>query len=39
LDISKARKLLGYEPKYSLEQGLKKYVEFVLKKFEEGKLK
>ena len=31
LDISKARKLLGYNPKYSLEDGLKKYVEFVKK--------
>ena len=31
LDISKARKLLGYEPKYSLEEGLKLYVDFVKK--------
>jgi nucleoside-diphosphate-sugar epimerase len=31
LDISKARKLLGYEPKYSLEDGIKKYVDFVKK--------
>lgn len=29
LDISKARGLLGYEPRYSLEDGLKVYVEFV----------
>lgn len=31
LDITKARKLLGYTPKYSLEQGMEKYVEFVKK--------
>jgi len=29
LDISKARSLLGYEPEYSLEEGIQKYVEFV----------
>jgi len=29
LDISKARKLLGYDPKYPLEKGLKKYVDFI----------
>lgn len=29
LDITKARNLLGYDPKYSLEDGLKEYVEFV----------
>lgn len=29
LDISKARALLGYQPKYSLEDGLKLYVNFV----------
>ena len=29
MDISKARGLLGYNPKYSLEEGLKEYVEFV----------
>ncbi|MBR9700128.1 NAD-dependent epimerase/dehydratase family protein [Candidatus Woesearchaeota archaeon] len=29
LDISKAKKLLGYAPKYSLEEGMKKYVEYV----------
>ena len=29
MDISKARKLLGYEPRYSLEEGLKEYVEYV----------
>ncbi len=32
LDISKARKYLGYNPKYSLEKGIKKYIDF-LKKF------
>jgi UDP-glucose 4-epimerase len=31
LDISKARTLLGYNPKFSLEEGLKEYVEFVKK--------
>lgn len=29
LDISKAKKLLGYEPKYSLEEGIKEYVDFM----------
>lgn len=29
LDISKARKKLGYKPRYSLEEGLKKYVDFI----------
>lgn len=29
LDISKAKSLLGYDPKYSLEEGMKEYVEFV----------
>ncbi len=29
LDISKAKELLGYEPKYSLEDGMKEYVQFV----------
>jgi UDP-glucose 4-epimerase len=29
LDITKARKKLGYEPQYALEDGMKKYVEFV----------
>jgi UDP-glucose 4-epimerase len=31
LDISKARRMLGYEPQYSLENGLEDYVEFVRK--------
>jgi len=31
LDITKAKKLLGYDPQYSLEEGLKEYVEFVKK--------
>lgn len=31
LDISKARKLLDYNPKYSLEEGIKKYIDFVKK--------
>lgn len=29
LDVSKARNLLGYEPEYSLEEGIPRYVEFV----------
>lgn len=28
-DISKARRLLGYNPKYSLEEGIKEYIEFI----------
>jgi nucleoside-diphosphate-sugar epimerase len=31
LDITKARKLLGYEPQYSLEEGLREYVEYFKK--------
>lgn len=31
LDISKARELLGYNPKYKLEQGIKEYLEFRTK--------
>ena len=31
LDISKARQLLGYEPRYSLEEGMERYVAFVQK--------
>lgn len=30
-DISKARMILGYEPKYSFEQGMEKFVEWVNK--------
>lgn len=29
LDVSRARELLDYNPRYSLEEGLQKYVEFV----------
>lgn len=29
LDISKAKRILGYNPKYSLEEGLKEYVEYI----------
>jgi len=29
LDISKARKLLGYNPQFSLEKGIEKYIDFV----------
>ncbi len=28
-DNSKARKLLGWEPKYNLEEGLKKTIEYL----------
>jgi nucleoside-diphosphate-sugar epimerase len=31
LDISKARSLLGYEPKWGLEEGVKKYYERLVK--------
>lgn len=33
LDISKARELLGYNPLYSLEKGMEKYIKFVKKNF------
>lgn len=33
LDISKARTLLGYDPQYSLEEGLATYVRFVAEQF------
>lgn len=29
LDITKARELLGYEPAYSLEEGIAEYIEYV----------
>jgi len=29
LDITKAKKLLGYQPKYQLEQGLKEYINYI----------
>lgn len=29
MDISKARELLGYEPKFSLEEGMARYIDFV----------
>lgn len=29
LDITKARTILGYNPKYSLEEGMKEYTEFL----------
>ena len=29
-DISKARRLLGYDPKYTIEQGIKEYAEWIL---------
>lgn len=31
LDISKAKKLLGYEPEYSLEEGIQEYVDYFKK--------
>lgn len=36
LDITKARKILGYSPKYSLEKGIEEYINF-LKKFKKSK--
>ena len=32
LDIAKARRILGFNPRFSLEQGIGKYVDFVLGK-------
>lgn len=29
LDISKAKKILGYNPKYSIEDGIPKYIDFI----------
>jgi UDP-glucose 4-epimerase len=29
LDISKARDIIGYEPEYSLEEGVREYLDFV----------
>ena len=29
LNISKAKKLLGYKPKYQLEKGLKEYIDYI----------
>ena len=34
LNISKAKEMLGYEPKISLEKGMKRYIDFIKK--EEG---
>ena len=31
LDITKARSLLGYEPKHPIEEGIRKYIDFVRK--------
>ncbi len=36
LDISKAQKILGYEPQVSLEDGIRKYVEYVLANYPGG---
>jgi len=30
LDITKAKKILDYQPKYQLEEGLKEYIEYIL---------
>tara|TARA_B100000965_G_C19411725_1_gene678012 strand:- start:235 stop:807 length:573 start_codon:yes stop_codon:yes gene_type:complete len=37
LDISKAKKILGYKPKFNLEDGLKIYIDYVLGKFQNYK--
>ena len=34
LDISKAKKILGYNPKFNLDDGLKIYIDYVLGKFQ-----
>ena len=35
-DISKAKSILGWEPKYSIEEGLKKFIDWYKNyKFEE----
>ena len=34
LSIEKAKRLLGYNPKYDIEKGIKEYVEFKQKSFE-----
>jgi nucleoside-diphosphate-sugar epimerase len=34
LDITKARKMLGYDPKHSLEDGMKKYYDYMKKYYE-----
>ena len=31
MDISKAKRTLGYAPRYSLERGIKEYIEWVIK--------
>jgi len=33
LDISKARKLLDFQPDYNLEKGVEEYVEYMKKSF------
>ncbi len=36
LDISKARKLLGYNPEYTLEKALPEYIDYLKDKMDEG---
>ena len=31
LSINKAKKLLGYKPKYSIEKGIKEYLKYLKK--------
>ncbi len=33
LSINKAKKLLGYKPKYSLRDGVKEYIKFLKKNY------
>ena len=39
LDISKARKLLGFNPEYSLEKALPEYIDYMKEKIGEGAYK
>ena len=39
LDISKARKLLGFNPEYFLEKALPEYIDYMKEKIGEGAYK
>jgi len=39
LDITKARNILGFNPKYNLEKGIKKYLEFSAEHYAEDEAK
>ena len=38
LDISKARRLIGFEPKVDIEEGIKMYLSYLQKQNEKGLL-